>query len=125
MRSNKFWLSVLGAIVIASSAAALILLQKPATQARIYSDGALIEILDLAVVVEPYFVTVRVSDGINVVAVEPGRIRVSESDCPDGSCVRQGWMSGGVRPLVCLPHRLVIALDGGSAPATDIDAVVG
>jgi len=124
MKSNRFWLVLLGAIVVVSSAAALMLQQSPATQARIYSDGVLIEILDLSGVAEPYAITVRANDGVNVVLVEQGRIRVSEADCPDGSCVRQGWMSSGVRPIVCLPHRLVITLDGGSS-AHDVDAVVG
>jgi len=98
-------------------------MQAPATQASIYSEGLLIQKLDLAGVAEPFTLTVEGGGGFNIIAVERGRIRVSDADCPDGSCVRQGWVSGGVTPIVCLPHRLVIALEGGSA--NGVDAIVG
>jgi len=124
MKSNKFWLAVLGSTVIVFAALALFLMQSPVSQACIYSNGNLIERLDLSGIAEPYTITVDSGSGVNVITVERGRIRVSEADCPDGSCVRQGWISGGVTPIVCLPNRLLIALEGGS-DANGIDAVVG
>jgi len=123
MKSTRFWLVVLGAIIILSAAAALLLMQAPASQASIYSDGALMQKLDLTGVAEPFTLTIEGGGGFNIIAVERGRIRISDADCPDGSCVRQGWVSGGVTPIVCLPHRLVIALEGGSAGG--VDAIVG
>ena len=123
MKSSKFWLAVLGAIIILSSAAALALTQKPATLACVYSDGILVEKLYLTGVVEPFTLTVETGDGFNIIAFERGRVRISEADCPDGSCVRQGWSSGGVRPIVCLPHRLVITFEGGGG--LDLDAIAG
>ena len=122
MRSDKFWLAVLGAVVIVSAVAALILGQAEADMALVYQDGALIDSIDLSVVSEPYSFSVGES-AYNVVEVELGRIRVSDANCYDRSCVRQGWASGGAVPLVCLPHRLVITLEGGVAP--DVDAIVG
>ena len=57
--------------------------------------------------------------GSNTIQVEPGRIRVLEADCPDQVCVRQGWISDEVTPIVCLPHRLVIQVSGGTDAGVD------
>ena len=44
--------------------------------------------------------------------VEPGAISVTEADCPDGICVRQGKLTTAGVPIVCMPHRLVIEIYG-------------
>jgi hypothetical protein len=123
LKSNKFWIFVLGGVVIISSIVALALWQVPASRAHIYQNGVLIDSIDLSSVAEPYVINIRGSDGTNVIAVERGRIRMQEAGCPDKTCVRQGWISGGVTPIICLPNRLIVRLDGGSG--SDIDAVVG
>ena len=122
LKSNRFWIILLGVLLLLSAAAAFTFRQSPANLACIYQDGKLIHKLDLSVVAEPYIIIVECDAGVNVVAVENGRVCVSEADCPDGSCVRQGWLSGGVTPIVCLPHRLVIELE--RSEVTDVDAVV-
>ena len=48
--------------------------------------------------------------GTNRIVVEPGRICVSEANCPDGICISQGWLSDQDVPIVCLPHRLIIKI---------------
>jgi len=110
---------VLGGVVIASAVAALLVWRVPVSYARIYKDGILTEAVNLAAVAEGYTIVV---EG-NAIEVEPGRIRVSDADCPDVLCVRQGWARGGLVPIVCLPNRLVIVFDGGGDG--DVDAVVG
>ena len=58
--------------------------------------------------------TLEDGSGANTVQVERGRIRISAADCPDQVCVKQGWISGGAVPIICLPHRLTIEIvDGG------------
>ena len=49
----------------------------------------------------------------NTITAQPGRIRVESADCPDQVCVDQGWISDGTVPVVCLPNRLVIQIEGG------------
>ena len=122
MRSNRFWLLVLGAVVIVSAITALLFWQESASYAHIYKHGVLTETVSLNAVTQPFTLTFEDSLGTNVVEVERGRIRMLQADCPDRTCVRQGWASGIATPIVCLPHRLVITFEGGSA---DIDAVVG
>ena len=111
MRSNRFWCCVLGLVLLVSAFAAVLMRLRPADRVRVYQDGELIESIVLANVVEPYSFTVECEDGMNVIALDSGRIRVADADCPDLSCVRQGWHSGGASPIVCLPHRLVIEFE--------------
>ena len=72
---------------------------------------------------EPYSFTVTGKDGLtNTVLVEPGRIRVEKADCPDQICVHQGYISDGSQPIVCLPNRLIIQIQGGGDA---LDAAAG
>ena len=57
---------------------------------------------------------------LNVVEVSQGRVRVSEADCPDRLCVRQGWISYDGESIVCLPHKLVVTVRSTKG---DLDAV--
>jgi len=122
MRSNLFWIVLLGVLLLVSAAAALVLGRLPAGRAQLYVDGVLVESIDLSAAAERYTFIVGSSD-FNQIEVERGRIRISDANCPDRTCVRQGWVSGGTIPIVCLPHRLVIEFEGGAAP--EVDAVVG
>ena len=121
MKSNKFWICVLSAILLASVITAFMFKRGPASEARVYLDGDLIEILDLSNVTEPYSFIIESVTGTNTISVENGRIRVSDADCPDGACIRQGWIRGGATPIVCLPHKLVIELANTELP--EVDAV--
>ena len=99
------------------ASAAFLLFQGPKARtpvARITRDGVLLEEIDLGRVAEPRSFTLEDGSGANTVQVERGRIRVSAADCPDQVCVKQGWISGGAVPIICLPHRLTIEIvDGG------------
>lgn len=89
--------------------------------ATIARDGAVIDTIDLDAVDEPY--TLRLDDerGVNVVAVEPGRISVESADCPDEVCVHTGWIDGPATPIACVPHGLTItvAREGGASDGLD------
>ena len=119
VKSNKFWVVVLGAVLLISAIIAITLQKGTANEAYIYLDGELIDILNLSDITTPYSFAVECENGINMIAVENGRIRVIEADCPDGTCVRQGWISGGTKPIICLPHRLVIELKNAAPPTID------
>lgn len=79
--------------------------------AEIYLNGEQIKIISLSAVDTPYSFTVEGENGTNIISVEHGRICVSEADCPDQICVHQGWVSGCVTPIVCLPNKLVIQFE--------------
>ena len=125
--TNKFWIILICGLLAVSAAAAFLLGRMPARYANIYQNGELVESIDLSGVREPYTITMQCDAGVNIISVEHGRICIMDASCADKSCVRQGWMSSGAAPVVCLPHTLVITLDRGNSGAGDtgVDAVVG
>ena len=42
-----------------------------------------------------------------------GAISVTAADCPDRVCLSQGRISQSGMPIACVPHRLVIQIEGG------------
>lgn len=114
---NKAAKVILALLVLAAavSAAAILLPRKEggALVARISRDGVVLEEIALDQVEESYSFVLEDERGSNTVLVEPGRVRVSQADCPDQICVEQGYISDGTVPIVCLPHKLVIEIVGG------------
>ncbi len=116
---TRTWILILTAVAMASAAACLFLLFGKSTgqTAQVIRDGEVLYEINLSAVEEPYSFTVTGKDGgVNVIEVEPGRIRVSDADCPDRICVHQGWLSTQSVPVVCVPHRLMIRLVSGTGP---------
>ena len=44
----------------------------------------------------------------NTLEITGGRVHMIEADCPDKSCVRQGFINKNGQTIICLPHRVVI-----------------
>ena len=123
LRSNRFWIILLCIVVMLSLVSIFALRHGAGYFARIYQDGVLIEAINLSETSDPQTITLQSDRGTNVIFAEYRRIRMLEADCPDGSCVRQNWVSSGMVPIVCLPHRIVIEIHGDSGES--VDAVVG
>ena len=126
MRRTRFWVLLFAAVAVLAAAGTvwLFLGRSSGTVAHIYQDGLLIRTIDLSRVTEEETFVVEGPAGANTIEVEPGRIRVSHADCPDQICVRQGWISDGVVPIVCLPNELVIQLEG-AGNELELDGVSG
>lgn len=56
----------------------------------------------------------------NTLVIENGAAQVVEASCPDQICVRQGAIRYEGESIVCLPHRLVVTVEGGQT--NDVDA---
>lgn len=112
---TRTWIWILGALFLVSLGLSL-LPGSPAGWAEIWSDGVLVKTVSLRQ--EQSFV-VHSQAGENTVTVRDGKIAVTQSDCPGGDCVAQGWQEGG-RAIVCLPNRLIIRF-----VAEGLDAVAG
>lgn len=123
MKSNRFWI-ILFSFVALVCAAVLLAIGSGSSSggtAYIYWHGELEGIIELDAISESRTITLKGGNGINIIEAERGRIRVAEADCSNSLCVRQGWVSGGLTPIVCLPNGLVIRIEGGSG----VDGVVG
>ena len=123
---NRSWIllfSVLLAVLLG-----IVLFQKSRSSgqiANVYQDNVCIRSIDLSQIRVPETFTVEDRDGHrNVIAVEPGRICVTEANCPDHICIQTGWISGGTKPIVCLPARLVIRIETEDREM-DVDGVTG
>ena len=55
----------------------------------------------------------------NTLVVESGTARVVEASCPDQVCVRQGAVQYAGESIVCLPHKLVVTIEGGQGNGVD------
>ena len=123
MFKTRTWVIVLTAAALALSAAAYRTLsaKRETCVVRIVQGSDVLREIDLSRVAEEYSFTVDAPDGgYNVVTVQPGRICVSEADCPDQICVLQGWLSDQTMPIACVPHRFAIVYQD----AADADAAV-
>ncbi|MEG0767299.1 MAG: NusG domain II-containing protein [Clostridia bacterium] len=58
----------------------------------------------------------------NRVVLSGGTVRMESADCPDQRCVRQGAVCRTGEQIICLPHRLVVTLQG-EEDARKMDAV--
>ncbi len=116
----KILLAVL-AVAVAACCAVLLMPKERGTIARVTFNGNVLSEIDLSAVDSPSSFIVTGEAGSNTIAVEQGRIRVTEADCPDQVCVNQGWISDSALPIVCLPNKLVIEIIGGEG---DLDVAV-
>lgn len=62
--------------------------------------------------------------GTNVVAVENGEVHMDSADCPGHDCINQGAIGSAGEIIVCLPHKLIVSIEGGTDEgASTIDTV--
>ena len=85
-----------------------------AAQAFVYVDGELYASYDLHAVVIPYEVTVKTEYGYNILRLSHGAVEVKEADCSEQVCVKQGTITDGLIPIVCMPHHLVVQIEEGA-----------
>jgi hypothetical protein len=77
--------------------------------ASVYLEGELLYSIDLSQVESGY--SLPVGEG-NTLRVEPDGVRMEWANCPDQLCVKQGKISKGGRPIVCLPNQVMVTIGG-------------
>lgn len=128
MKKTGFWIAVIAVILVLSAGALLWqhLSKQDAVIAEIYVEGECVRTIDLSAVKTPETFEVEGAIGKNTVHVEPGRICITEADCPDHVCIQMGWLSSEhPSPIVCLPNKVVIALSEETQTHSGIDGVTG
>ena len=115
---NIGWIAILAVIFVGCIGLSLMFFRSTeADFAEIYSDGVLVEKVNLQV---DRVLTVESEYGTNVVTVKDGKIAVTQASCPDHYCMQRGFCDGGTM-IVCLPNRLVIEF----VEAENVDGAVG
>lgn len=114
-RPGDWWL--VGGVVLAVLllSAGLWLFAGQGQQVEITVDGKTVMTLPLDT-----DTTVVIPDvnGENTLVIAGGTARMREADCPDGLCVSHRAISRAGESIICLPHRVVVTVTGGS-PAVD------
>lgn len=57
----------------------------------------------------------------NVVLIENGTVKMESSDCHNQVCVNHKPISHSGESIICLPHKIVVRIEGGKE--ADVDAV--
>ena len=115
---SKYWILIFGAILALCLVLVLLPTQNAPSELAQIKYGSKTTTVDLRMDQEMVFESA--DGGYNAVTVKDGKIAVTEANCPDQYCVRQGFCNSGAQ-IVCLPHRLVISFLGES----EIDGAVG
>ncbi|MCR5148131.1 MAG: NusG domain II-containing protein [Eubacterium sp.] len=50
--------------------------------------------------------------GSNLLTIKEGKAYVTEADCPDNLCVKQGGIGKTGETIICLPHRVMVEILG-------------
>lgn len=119
MKSSKTWIVIFAAVLVICAAAFLLLKGSGGhgTVAVIRVDGEIYKKIDLDTVAVAYDMEIKTEFGYNKLHIEHDGISVTKADCRDHICMDQGKVSQAGVPIVCLPHRLTIEIEGD-----DIDA---
>lgn len=67
--------------------------------------------------------TFPLNGGSNVLVIADGQAWLSDADCPDLLCVKQGKIHYTGQVITCLPNRLTVTVEGGES--NGVDLVVG
>ena len=81
-------------------------------------DGAEVERHSLAV-----NGTFPLNGGSNILVIEDGKAWLSDANCPDHICVKQGKIHYTGQVITCLPNHLTVTVEGGESDGVDL--VVG
>ena len=118
-KKTKIWIIVLAAVTVLSCGGYFILKTTAGAGsiADIYVDGQLYKKVNIADVSEPYDIEITTEFGSNTVHVDKGCICVTDADCPDHICIASGKLYQSGMSIICMPHRLVITVEGGKIDA--------
>ena len=92
--------------------------QKKGSQVVIYVDQKEIGRYDLDTDTPKEIQTAK---GTNTLVIENGIAYVTDADCPDQVCIRMGKISKTGENIVCLPHKLVIQVEGDVGQESEYD----
>lgn len=60
------------------------------------------------------------NDGINVLTIKDGTASITEANCGDHTCVNTGAVSHSGASIICLPHKVIVTIEGGKNSDVDL-----
>ncbi|WP_084764452.1 NusG domain II-containing protein [Clostridium massiliamazoniense] len=89
------------------------------TYAEIKVDGKLYKNVPLSSNSGTSSFIIKTIHGNNKISIEDNSIAISEADCLDSLCIKQGPISKVGETIICLPHKVVIEIKGEESDNTD------
>lgn len=90
--------------------------------ANIKVDGKLVRSVELTE--EEQIIEIETEDGLNILKVHDYGIEMIEADCPDQLCLTFGFVKRAGGTIVCLPHKMIVEIEGDLGEGDDMDAIV-
>lgn len=90
-------------------------------QIEIYSDNQLIRTIPLPSEDE----MILIPDKKVSLELKNNEIRFSETDCPDKTCQKAGFISQSGEATICLPNRIVVKIAGAQKSPAQPDGIAG
>lgn len=90
--------------------------------AKITVDGKLFRTVELTG--EEQEIEINTEHGYNLLKVHDYGIEMIDADCPDKVCLTFGFIERNGGTIVCLPHKLLVEIEGAPSEGDDIDAIV-
>ena len=115
---NKATKAILAALVLAVIASgAWIFLGKSAAEnprvvievdGEVYASYDMDEVKGIVPISTP-------NGGENRLWVQEDLVFMDSANCPDQTCVKQGVIKDSTVPIVCLPHKVIVRIEGGES----------
>lgn len=125
-KGDKIVIVLILIAIIASCAGVFIYhsyVKSPHKIAVIKQEGKIVNTIDLTKVKSTKQLTIKYSKShYNLIEMENGKIRIKDADCPDKICVKTGWISEPGQSIICLPHKLIIKIEGKNPKYDDISS---
>ena len=122
-RSNRFWLVILGVLLLAAVIGLVFVRSQRETGAevQVLQGGEVTDTLSLGKNVTRRYE--NGNGGYNIVEVREGKVSVTEASCPDKVCVNHGPTDQTADPIVCLPNKLVVRVLAPGDDPNQLDGV--
>ena len=108
--------------VVAIGAAALFFLRGEGSTVQVEVDGTVIGTYPLSVDREVEIITGENGEELNLLVIKDGKATVTTATCPDGICAAHKPISREGESIICLPHKVVVTVIGGSGEEPDVIA---
>ena len=108
--------------VVALGAAALFFFRGEGSTVQVEVDGTVIGTYPLSVDREVEIKTGENREELNLLVIKDGKATVTTATCPDGICAAHRPISREGESIICLPHKVVVTVIGGSGEEPDVVA---